>query len=241
VSDGIGQKRPPSDQEIYDRIYSAILERRLHPGAPLREVELATMFGVGRTKVRQALAKLAEVGIVELERNRGATVAAPSRAQARHVFDLRAMLEPAIAAGLAEQAGGPHVERLRRHIREEERARDKRDEADLIRLTGEFHLILAELLGNPLIERLLRGLEALTCLSILRYARSGSCACLPNEHGDILGAIEAGDPPEATRRMAQHLKHVRAELDLEDPVTRPVDLSAALGLPHRAVQVRTGE
>src|SRR3978361_1406783 len=72
----------PTDQEIYDRIYGAILERRLQPGVHLRENDLANMFGVGRTKVRQALVKLVEVGVVQVERNRGASVAAPSKLEA---------------------------------------------------------------------------------------------------------------------------------------------------------------
>jgi DNA-binding GntR family transcriptional regulator len=219
----------PTDQQIYDRIFTAILERRLRPGAHLREVELADMFGVGRTKVRQALAKLAEVGIVEVERNRGAYVAAPTRRQAGHVFDVRLMLEPQIVAELARSHTHAQIALLRQHIVKEERARAGQDEAKLIRLTGEFHLVLAELFGNPLIDRLLKSLEALTCLSILSYARTGSCACLPNEHRDILHAIAAGDAAGVSTLMTEHLKHVRAEIDLDEAPAKVAGLSEALG------------
>jgi DNA-binding GntR family transcriptional regulator len=219
----------PTDQEIYDRIYLAILERRLQPGAPLRENEVASMFGVGRTKVRQALAKLIEVGVVEMARNRGASVAAPTRQQAAQVFDLRAMLEPALAGKLATEHSPEQLARLRAHVAQEERARLARDEALLIRLTGEFHLLLAAQLANPLVDRLLKGLEALTCLSILSYARTGVCACLPHEHTDILLAVADRDAPRASKLMASHLTHVREELDLLE--RRPVrDLGTALGL-----------
>ena len=91
------------------------------------------MFGVGRSKVRQALAKLAEAGIIEVARHRGATVAAPSRAQARHVFDLGAMLEPTIAGRLAENACLTQIERLRRHISQEDRARVKNNDPQRLR------------------------------------------------------------------------------------------------------------
>lgn len=219
-----------TDQDIYERIYTAILDRRLQPGAHLREAELAGMFGVGRTKVRQALAKLAETGAVEVQRNRGASVTAPSRQQAAQVFDLRDMLEPAIAARLAERHTPDQLVRLRMHIAQEDAARVAGDEAALIRRTGEFHLILAELLGNPHLDRLLRGLEALTCLSILSYARTASCACLPDEHYGILRAVAESDPDEAHRLMTVHLIHVRAELDLDDRPEATQALSDALGL-----------
>ena len=220
----------PTDQEIYDRIYGAILERRLQPGVHLRENDLANMFGVGRTKVRQALVKLVEVGVVQVERNRGASVAAPSKLEAAQVFDLRAMVEPAIAAALARRHTADQIARLRAHIAKEESARQARDEPLLIRLTGEFHLLLAAQIGNPLIDRMLKGLEALTCLCIISYARRDSCACLPHEHTAILNAIADGDAAGVSQLMTIHLGHVRDDLDLEQRPRADNNLVAALGL-----------
>ena len=232
----------PTDQQIYDRIYLAILERRLQPGVHLRENDLATMFGVGRTKVRQALVKLVEVGVVQVERNRGASVAAPTKREAKQVFDLRTMLEPAIAASLAGQHTPGQIARLRAHIAEEEAARHNRDEALLIRLTGEFHLLLAAQLGNKLIDRLLKGLEALTCLSILSYSKRDASACLPHEHIEILDAVAAGETVKVSTLMATHLDHVRNDLDLEERATPEHDLVAALGLgAHRPAKRRRGK
>jgi DNA-binding GntR family transcriptional regulator len=227
---GRDAKSVPTDQEIYNRIYLAILERRLPPGMPLRENELATMFGVGRTKVRQALVKLVEVGVVEVARNRGASVAAPTRRQAAQVFNLRAILEPAIAGQLAQTHTPEQIDRLRVHLGREEAARVARDEAMLIRHTGEFHLLLAAQLGNPFIDRLLKGLEALTCLSILSYSRRETSACLPHEHIEILEAIAAGNATLTSRLMAAHLGHVRAELDLDERPVGKLNLGEALGL-----------
>lgn len=223
----------PSDQDIYDRIFEAVLDRRLRPGAHLREASLAEMFGVSRTKVRQALGKLIQAGIAEQRPNRGTAVAAPTRQQTRELLDLRAILEPALASDLAQRRSPAHLERLRRHIAREDAARSGEQNADLIRLTGEFHLLLAELLGNGLIHTLLTGLEAKTCLSILSYARPDNCACLPHEHRDILDAIADRDGDRARRHMALHLEHVRAELDLEERAPDVFDLTAALAVPPR--------
>ena len=222
-----------SDQDIFERVFAAILDRRLQPGAHLREVELAEMFKVSRTKVRQALAKLIANGVVEVRANRGAAVAAPSRAQARQVFALRALLEPAIAAHCALEASPEQVAGLREHVLAEDDARIKGDEAKLLRATGEFHLRLAEILGNRLLDKVLLDLEALTCLSILSYARTDSCACLPDEHRLILNAIAVGDAEGASSGMASHLRHVLQGLDLHDQKSSAPTLAEALALPKR--------
>ena len=227
-----------SDQDIFERVFAAILDRRLRPGAHLREVELAEMFNVSRTKVRQALAKLIANGVVEVRPNRGAAVAAPSRDQAREVFALRALLEPEIAAHCAREASTAQVASLRRHVVAEDDARKKGDDAKLLQATGEFHLRLAEILGSRLLDKILLDLEALTCLSILSYARDDSCACLPDEHRTILNAIEVRDASGARALMAHHLSHVLEGLDLDDQKPSVPTLAEALALPARKARAK---
>jgi DNA-binding GntR family transcriptional regulator len=228
-----GSETIATDKDIFDRIFAAVVDRRLRPGAHLREVELAEMFGVSRTKVRQALAKLIANGVVEVRSNRGAAVAAPTRAQARQVFAVRALLEPAIAAQCARNASKAQLKRLDEHVAAENAARAKGDEAALIRATGEFHLRLAELLDNPLLDKIMLDIEALTCLSILSYARLDGCACLPDEHQAILDAVAGGDADKASSLMASHISHVRHELDLNEPPNSSASLAQALALPGR--------
>jgi DNA-binding GntR family transcriptional regulator len=227
-------RRGRSEALIRSRILQAIFERRLPPGEKLTEDRLAELFGVSRTVVRQALARLAQDGIVEQQLNRGAFVAAPSRADARHVLEARAVVEPEVAHAVACRCGGAALERLRRHITTENEARAAGDRATLVRLTGEFHVTLAEAAGNPVFVRLLTELQALSSLSILLYARGEHAACPPQEHDDIVRAIERGEPEEAARLMREHIDHVAAEMDLSEPQERPVGLAQALGIKPRA-------
>lgn len=222
---------PPTESEIYARIFSALLSRRLQPGMRLGEDELATAFGVSRTKVRSALARLAQDGVVELRRNQGASVAQPSEALTRHVFALRLLIEPSVARDRAARRGRGSLAALRRHLRLENDARKAGRDADLVRLTGAFHLMLAEKAGNPLVVRLLRELEAMTCLAILRYAPTAVAACPHNGHAALVAAIAAGDPDQAAILMRDHLDHVLSGLDFR---IGPRSLVAALDL-SRAV------
>src|SRR5215208_6073563 len=72
---------------IFQRILGAILEHRLPPGTKLGEEKLAAVFGVSRTQVRQALARLTHDRIVTLIANRGAFVSSPTVDEAREVFE----------------------------------------------------------------------------------------------------------------------------------------------------------
>ncbi|WP_281063244.1 GntR family transcriptional regulator [Ancylobacter gelatini] len=231
--------RGRSEAVIRSRILQAIFERRLPPGEKLTEERLAELFGVSRTVVRQALARLAQDGIVEQQPNRGAFVAAPTRADAAHVLAARAVVEPEIAANVACSCGAPALARLRGHIAMEDQARASGDRAALVRLTGEFHVTLAEAAGNPVFVRLLTELHALSSLAILLYARGEHAACPPHEHGAIVAAIERGDAAEAARLMRTHIAHVASEMDLSEPLAKPAGLAQALGLKPSRQRARS--
>ena len=135
----------PTQDEMAEKVLAAVIERRLPPGTKLGEDRLAELFGVSRAKVRQLLARLAHEGIVTLHPNRGAFVSEPTVAQAREIFELRKLIEPAVAKTVACSADKAVVKRLNAHLAREEQAAAKGDHRALIRLTGEFHLLLAEL------------------------------------------------------------------------------------------------
>jgi DNA-binding GntR family transcriptional regulator len=218
-----------SEEGIYERLVSAIFEHRLKPGTKLGEEGLAAIFGVTRARVRAVLPRLAHEGLVTLEPNRGAFVTQPTVAQARDVFEARRLIEPGIATRLArqpERAGA--ITRLRQHVAAERRARAAGDDRTIVRLSGEFHVLLAELSGNSLLAKSMRELASLTCLTIALYDRPATPSCLGEEHGDITDAIAAGDARKASALMVEHLNHVEQELDLSMRVEKPLDLAAAL-------------
>lgn len=226
-------ERGRSESLIRARIMQAIFERRLPPGEKLTEDRLAELFGVSRTVVRQALARLAQDGIVEHHPNRGAYVAAPTRSDARHVLAARAVVEPEIAVVAACSCDAHALARLRGHMGLEDAARKAGERATLVRLTGEFHVTLAEAAGNPVFIRLLTELQALSSLAILLYAKGEHAACPPHEHEDIVAAIERGDGVEAARLMREHIAHVADEMDLTEPAIRTEGLAQALGIKPR--------
>ena len=77
--------QPLSDQAIYERMVSAILDHQLPPGTKLVEDRLAAAFGVSRTRIRPVLVRLANEKVVTLTPNRGAAIAEPSEQEAHGV------------------------------------------------------------------------------------------------------------------------------------------------------------
>jgi DNA-binding GntR family transcriptional regulator len=218
-----------SEEGVYERLVAAIFEHRLTPGTKLGEESLAGIFGVTRARIRAVLPRLAHEGLVTLEPNRGAFVAQPTVEQARDVFEARRLIEPGIATRLARQPDRTAaVARLRQHVAAERKARAAGDVRTIVRLSGEFHMLLAELSGNVVLAKSMRELALLTCLIIALYDRPATPSCLGEEHGDITDAIATGDGRRAASLMVEHLNHVEKELDLSMGAEAPIDLAAAL-------------
>ena len=199
---------PLTNQEIYERIYAAISDRRLLPGTKLSEERLAQAFHASRPRIHEVLMRLSQELIVELHPNRGAFVASPTPGDLHDVFAVRRALERAIVTELCEKFAGQSVTALRAHLEREEAARRAGSHAVLARLTGEFHVRLAEATDNRLFSDSVRRLVALTSLAIAQYGSPAGNACPDHEHGDLAGAIEAGDIARAETVMREHLDHV---------------------------------
>jgi DNA-binding GntR family transcriptional regulator len=219
--------------QIYERILGAIVEQVLPPGTKLGEEQLCEIFAVGRSVIRRALFRLAGEHVVELVPHRGAFVAQPSPEAAREVFAARRLLEAHVVREI-ERVGlyRDQVTRLRRHLARERAAHAHADRRAVIRLSGELHLLFAELAGNQVILRFLRELVSRTSLIIAFYEAPGVSCCPSDEHAALIEAIigARGEP-----LMQAHLKDIEARLRLDraSPVVR--DLRDALAAPVPAV------
>ena len=218
-------QRENTHDEIYEKIYVAILEHRLHPGTKLVEERLAEIFGVSRARVREVLARLAHEQIVEMIPQRGAYVAKPSIEQALDVFEARRLIEPAVLRRLIETLTPEKLARLRQHQELELDAHRREDKRAVVRLSGEFHSLAAELAGNTALARSMRELSVMTCLMIFLYDAPTSTSCRADEHSQIIDAIARRDGPRAERLMLEHLDHIESGMKLE-AATEEVDLEA---------------
>jgi DNA-binding GntR family transcriptional regulator len=223
------------DDQVYRRIYDAIAGQEVPPGTRLREDQLRQIFGVSRARIRKVLSRLAFEGLVQIEPNRGASVARPSADEARENFAARRAIENTIVRTVAESFEPRHKAILTKHIAKESAAETRRDAPEMIRLSGEFHLLLAEMSGNRTLQKFLRELITRESLVIFAYEKPGKPSCSNHEHQLILAALVRRDAAKAAKLMLQHLENVEERLDLDREARPSVDLKqlfAAAGKPR---------
>ncbi|GAA5232422.1 GntR family transcriptional regulator [Verticiella sediminum] len=225
-------KPSASKANIYQRIYDAIVEHRLLPGTKLSEERVAELFAVSRTQVRGVLQRLAAEELVTLYPNRGAFVTTPTAAAARDVFDVRRTLEPAVVERLIHRirsgAAPDAVDRLRALVRSEQQAHAAGDRRTAVRLSGRFHVLLAELTGSPLLTRMMRELTPLTCLAILAFEAPIASACKHCDHAALVEAIAHARTGQGRELMIAHLDAIERSLRLDTPQAGAIDLATVL-------------
>lgn len=191
-------------EEIGERIVRAVLSLRLPPGGRLGESELATLFACSRTIVREALNRLAARGIVTVQPRRGWFLVEAGPREVREAFEARLIIE----TGLLRRSPAPserELARLRAHLARQRAALEGSDAGRRSLLLGDFHICLAECLGNGLLAATLRDLNVRTTLAALRHQSRDEAARSFAEHQGILEALEDGDMPKAEACMAAHL------------------------------------
>ena len=212
---------------IVESLTRAIVEHRLQPGTKLAEQKLADHFGVSRTLVRQALFQLAQNRLIKMEPARGAFVAAPTVEEARQVFAVRRMLEAEMTRAFVREVTPARIRALREHIAQEKAAVDDNDAASRIELLGDFHVRMAELMGNEVLAQMLRDLVSRSSLITLMYQRAGAARHSQEEHVEIVKAMAAKDEERAVQLMHEHLLHVEESLAFDRKVPTH-DVAAAL-------------
>lgn len=217
-----------SEEYIVEQIFEAVVEQRLPPGTKLSESALCDVFGVGRMRIRRALLLLASRQIVELQTNRGAYIASPTIEQAHEVFEARLTLEPSIIRLAVERASDKEIEMLAENVEQEHDAHRRGQRREAIRLSGQFHGLLAQVAGNSVMLRMMRELITRTSLIIGIFGAHDMTDCRDHDHSSITDALRKRDADTAARLMTEHLTHIKNSLDLSGRHTTSLDLATIL-------------
>ncbi len=207
-------------ESIVQQLLNLVQQGVLRPGDRLpTEHELAEVWGVGRSSVREALRVFQLLGAIESRPGKGAVLAnlAPlflitdwsqftGVASVSDILEARAVLEPAIVRLAAVRADEEDIARLRETIERGWAARDDAEAGLQARL--DFHIVLMEVADNATLLLISRLLRALYYESTRLTERDPDTApLLLRDHEEILEAIKAHDPDRAAEAMARHLRH----------------------------------
>jgi len=202
--------------QIAKQVVESILAQKLAPGERLGEQELADVYGVSRTLVREALMQLQARGFVEVRTRKGWYVVEPSIEQARDAFAARRAVEAGMLREAELDAGGQPLQsvirKLRQHVKEEQQAIAGADSATRSFLLADFHVCLAECLGHTLLADMLRDLTARTMLVATLYQSTHDAKQSCAQHAQIVAALEKGDSEGAANLMLAHIGNVENAL-----------------------------
>jgi DNA-binding GntR family transcriptional regulator len=194
---------PSRTVAVLEAIKHAILSGELRPGTQLVETDLAEVLGVSKTPVREALKTLAGAGLVTMSPYKGAVVRVIDDAQARHVYDVRLLLEPealarAVAAGHGWRAACQALDR----------ADQAPDQAGRSLANRDFHRELYAGCGNPLLIRMLDDLRDQTALvSAVAWRHDPEWLGTPSWEHEAAEhrAVQDGDAGRAAALLCAHI------------------------------------
>lgn len=215
----------------YSTIREQILAGVLTGGQRLREDELATMIGVSRTPVREALRSLAAEGLLRYERNRGVSVESWTFKDFEEVYGLRSLLEP-YAASLAATSGQLDIESLGRLADEMDQAiiQPHLDFNLITEINNQFHDTIVEGSGNQRLRILVKSIvQVPTVRRTFSQYTSADLQRSAAHHREIYESLVFGDPQWAEASMRAHMRlgwistkrRLQASLPSADPSTAP--------------------
>ncbi|MFM9106519.1 MAG: FadR/GntR family transcriptional regulator, partial [Chloroflexota bacterium] len=206
-----------------EQIRDLIETGRLVPGERLPgERELCQQLGISRVSLREAIRVLESAGYLDVRPGRGTFVLPPPVSPevdpiaawlrdhddiVHHLFELRLLVEPGIAALAAQRRTPAMAAALREQADLLASAAAAGDREASNAADAAFHRLLAAATGNPVVGQLVPGM-----MQVIGEERRASLA-IPGQleraaagHRAILAAVEAGDPGAAERAMRQHLR-----------------------------------
>jgi DNA-binding GntR family transcriptional regulator len=205
---------PPPADDLYSRVFDAILEQHLHATSRFTEESLAQMFDARRSEIRSVLTRLSHQKIIVLKVNHRPRVAAPDAEQTRQTLHARRLTEIMLVRLVCQRPCPQDVKRLRALIDSERQCLKNQ----AIRLSGEFHLELAAMAGNVPLASFLGSLVPLTSLAMAQFDAQMDGYCMWHAHAGIVDAVERGDAALAETLMSRHLDYLEASLLNSGPV-----------------------
>jgi DNA-binding GntR family transcriptional regulator len=193
----------------YTRVRGLILSGELAPGAVLPQASLARTIGISTTPLREALRRLKQEGLVELDAHKDARVRPLDATEARDLLELRRSLDPLAAALAAERRTDADLDAVRTALDGLE-ALDTSPSLAQLESHHRFHAAIHRASHNALLIDVLDGLWVKTD----RYRRHGletgrteeERHARATEHRLLFEAVRDGATETAAELMHRHVE-----------------------------------
>lgn len=215
-------------QKIVAAVSDAIYHRRLPPGTKLNERDLAELFEVSRTVVRQALIRLSQDRLVEISPKRSSSVARPTFDDAFQLYQMLLVMESGVIDQLVKTISADQLATLRAHTARERTAFENHDHDLGDKLGREFHMLLISFMNNQILDQIHSQLRRQEALINALYRVSFDYCQLRDEHSTLVDCLEKKDSTAAKVLLASHYNLVIKGYKFNAALPPDVDLRFAL-------------
>ncbi|WP_305988456.1 GntR family transcriptional regulator [Roseibium sp. MMSF_3544] len=201
-------------QRVYLALQEAILSLHFLPGEVVRKGPICERLGVSRSPVSEAIARLANEGLVDVIPQSGTRVAYFSMEDIREGTFLRQALELASVAKVAEDCTEDQLTQINRNMRLQALLVEDGDFPGFYQADEEFHALLMLFTGFPRLKTVARLVSLqVTRARMLLLPTPGRATETLEEHQAIHDAIRARDPEAAQRAMKHHLGQLMPRIE----------------------------
>jgi DNA-binding GntR family transcriptional regulator len=190
------------NDRVYETLKAQLVRRDLGPGEKVSLHELASTLGVSRSPVHHALTRLVQEGLLTVKSRRGYYVTALTASTIQEGYEVRLALELQAAELAVGHVPADELARFRL-LHEDTVAAVSHAEWDTA--NAAFHEHQVDLAGNALLSRFYRDLSVNLMMQVIRGGKLEAAANLPDEHGAIVDAYEAGDLVAAHDAIRTHI------------------------------------
>jgi DNA-binding FadR family transcriptional regulator len=215
-------------QDVADQLREAVLAGRYRPGDRLpTEMELAGEFGVSRAVIRQATMNLEQQGLLEVQvgASGGTFVVEPGIEAVLHAFEnlfrrggvtvadylsAKRVLEPVMTSAIAESITADQLDRLQENLQQSwDELRAGARDTRMLRISLDFHNLLAESTANPVLEVVMLAIVAMADrVPAFRAPTRTDWRQVLSEHDELLAALRARDTHRFSTVMYQHMDSI---------------------------------
>lgn len=202
--------------QVYDLVKDDLKAGTFEPHQRFYEFELAEKYGVSRTPVREALVQLVREGLL-VSQERGYTVPVDTAKKFADRLEVHLLIDPRIAYYAAARGDGNAVKGLRKLYEKACKAHQSGIFINYVAAIYDYRIAIREMCENEQLRRcaLLIEDQFLATRNEL-YKKASSREWDVKLHGQLLAAIESGDPARAEQVSREHLLTIQ-RMAIESP------------------------
>lgn len=203
-------------KKVYNLIKNAIVNRRLSPGAQLKENDFSNELDISRTPIRQAFTMLEEEGLVENIPNKGTYVVNPTLDEMIEASEMRLFLEEKLAEQLIDNITKEDIEALEILVEKESNSYEIKDILKYLEINKEFHMILANTFKNRFLKEAIEKIINIMHVHLIFYDKFYQVSINNSrglkQHKLIVEYIKIGNRKALREVMLEHTNDTLEEI-----------------------------